>query len=361
MKYVAILVAVLVASSAALANEARTPINFIAPKDDHSEGTLIPGTPVGGETIGDATVVGSLPFIDTGNTCLYVDDYDEVCPYTGATSPDVVYAFTPTSDMNIKIDLCDSYYDTKLYVYENAVGFLVACNDDFCSGPNYGSPYLSYVELPVYSGQTYYIVVDGYGFSCGNYVIKIDEFVPPPPPPDPEPCDVVCPAGAIMENEPGCGPGYTDHWNGGCNSTPPVFSYLSCDTDPLYFCGESGNWYDPYTGYYTRDTDWWSFTLTEAKTVTLITCANFYVQTLLIIPQPDCSYYTYPYVSLANPFWTAPITAALGPGEYWYWVGPQSFYADTPCGSQYVSSIEGWCTPDATENKSWGAVKEMFR
>jgi hypothetical protein len=357
MKYVAILVAVLLVSSFAFANEARTPTNFITGhKIDNTTGVPVPGTPVGGETIADATVIASLPFYDTDNTCTYLNDYDEICPFSGSLSPDAVYSFTPTVDMFIDVDLCDSYFDTKVYIYENAVGFLVACNDDYCNGPNYPSSYLSFLEaVPVYAGQTYYIVVDGYGSGCGQFVLKVDEFVPP------QPCEVVCPPDAIMENEPLCGPGYDDVFNGGCNSTPPVFSYLSCGTDPLFFCGEAGNWYDPYMGYYMRDTDWWSFTLTETKTVKLTTCAEFYVQTLLIIPQPDCSYYTYPYIVTADAYFPAVIEATLTAGEYWYWVGCGDFYDGTACGSQYVSSIEGWCDGTSTENASWGAVKEMFR
>lgn len=356
MKYVAILVAALLVSSFAFANDALTPTNFFnGEKLVGPSGHPNPGLPVGGDNIGNATVIGSLPYYDTGGTCAALNDYDEICPYSGSLSGDVVYSFTPGVDMNIQIDLCDSYFDTKLYVYENSVGMLVGCNDDYCSGPNYPYSYLSFLEsVPVYAGNTYYIVVDGWGSGCGDYVIKVDEFVPP------QPCDVTCPAGAWLENEPLCGPGYIDATNGGCNSTPPVFQYLQCGTDPFFFCGESGTWYDPYTGYYMRDTDWFSFTLTATTTVTLTTCAEFPLLTFLMTPQPDCSYYTYVYVT-ANPYMPAVLSATLGAGEYWYWVGCSDFYSGTPCGAKYVSSIEGWCPDTGTEPTSWGAVKDMFR
>lgn len=356
MKYVAILVAVLLVSSFAFANDARTPSNFTnGQKDWTASGHPSPGLPEGGENIGSAMPIGALPFYDTGYTCDNIHDYNEICPYSTPGAPDVVYSFTPAVDMNVTIDLCDSYYDTKLYVYENAVGFLVACNDDECSGPNYGSPYLSYIEsVALYAGNTYFIVVDGYSTDCGDYIIKIDEFVPP------QPCDVFCPTDAIIEGEPLCGPGYIDALNGGCNSTPPVFSYLSCGTDPLFFCGEAGTWYDPYTGYYMRDTDWWSFTLTESKTVKLTTCAEFFVQCILLTPLPDCSYYTY-ILNTADAYMPCVLESTIGPGEYWYWVGCGDFYAGDPCGVKYVSSIEGWCPETSTESASWGAVKEMFR
>ena len=53
----------------------------------------------GGETVADAVVIAALPYNDSGTTAGYVDDYDEVCPYTGSTSPDVVYSYTPTEEM----------------------------------------------------------------------------------------------------------------------------------------------------------------------------------------------------------------------------------------------------------------------
>ena len=44
----------------------------------------------GGDTIEDATVIPGLPYSNTGTTEGFVDNYNEVCPYTGSTSPDVV-------------------------------------------------------------------------------------------------------------------------------------------------------------------------------------------------------------------------------------------------------------------------------
>ena len=357
MKRTAILIAILFAltSTFAFANRARTPSSVDGPKTHTPSGTPVGGA-VGGDDVGSATAIGSLPYFDSDNSCTYVNDYDEVCPYSGGTAPDAVYSFSPGVDMGIRIDLCNSWYDTKVYVYEDQAGNLVACNDDECSGPNYPYTYLSYLDcVQLTAGHTYFIVVDGYGTDCGVYELNVSECYPPVP------CEVVCPDGATIEGEPLCGPGYLDPFNGGCNSTPPVFTYLQCDGDPLYFCGESGTWYDPYSGYYSRDTDWLSFTLTETKTVKLTTCAEFEVQTLLVIPQPDCSYYTYPYIQTAEAFWPAIIEVTLGPGEYWYWVGCADFYAGVPCGARYVSTIEGWCPPSGTKSSSWGGIKNIFR
>ena len=85
----------------------------------------------GGDTYNDATVISSLPYYTSGTTDGYSDDYDEECPYSGSTSPDVVYSFSPSYDMVINIDMCGegSYYDTKVYIRDEGEA-LIDCNDD---------------------------------------------------------------------------------------------------------------------------------------------------------------------------------------------------------------------------------------
>ncbi|MBD3232619.1 MAG: hypothetical protein GF315_02735, partial [candidate division Zixibacteria bacterium] len=51
----------------------------------------------GGDTVNDATPIGAVPYSNTGTTSGYTNDYDEVCPFTGSTSPDVVYSFVPST------------------------------------------------------------------------------------------------------------------------------------------------------------------------------------------------------------------------------------------------------------------------
>jgi hypothetical protein len=154
---------------------------------------------VGGETIATCTVVASLPYFDTGNTCGFTNDYDEVCPYSGSIAKDVVYCYTPTDNMCVDISLCNSStdYDTKLYVYQGSYtpGAPYACNDDAC--PDYISELLG---LYLTGGTAYYIVVDGYGNECGNYGIDIHEVSSPPPPAPRE-----CPANTLYGQRP--------HWS----------------------------------------------------------------------------------------------------------------------------------------------------
>ncbi len=147
----------------------------------HPDG-WVPLGRTGGETCATATVIPSVPYTDDGSTAAAVNDYDEVCPYSGSTSPDVVYSYTPAATITVDVTLCAGItdYDTKLYVYENTCpgGGPFACNDDSCTAP-LGQSYVSSLSaLTLTAGNTYYFVVDGYGGASGNYTIDISESVP---------------------------------------------------------------------------------------------------------------------------------------------------------------------------------------
>ncbi|MCK4548455.1 MAG: hypothetical protein KAW17_13555 [Candidatus Eisenbacteria sp.] len=316
------------------------------------------GRRVGGEDMANATAIPGLPFTDSGNTCQFLDNYDEACPYTDSTSPDVVYFMKPPSDIEVDISLCNSYYDTKVYVYD-AAGMAVACNDDACDGPNYSSPYLSCIQcLQLAGGQTYYIVVDGYGGDCGEYILDVSECVPPDPP-----CDLVCPEGAILEQEPECFDLLNDVWNGGCNSDPPVFQTLQPDCDgSIVVCGTSA--YD-YSGSGYRDTDWYEIILTEATELTLCVVAQFAPQILIVEVFDYCNSYDTSRIAWGPACEPVCLTDTLEPGKYWLWVGPD-FYenGNVPCGWGYIMTVDGFYPPggpSATKETSWGAVKGLYR
>lgn len=151
----------------------------------HHDEPVNPGRQ-GGETIATATVIGALPYSDSGTTVGHLNDYDVACPYTGSTSADVVYSFTPGVDTAADINLCagNTNYDSKIYVFQDSPATVIACNDDFCSSPVYSSwvSQLSGVLMP--AGHTYYIVVDGYGGSNGTYFMDIIPGIVYPAPPN---------------------------------------------------------------------------------------------------------------------------------------------------------------------------------
>jgi hypothetical protein len=176
-----ICLAVLFMSSVVMASDAN--LSYDSIKKPMTFGPNIPDPNVilqGGDNINDATVINTLPYNTTGTTAGYTNDYDEICPYDSSIAPDVVYSYSPTNDIAVDITLCgNSDYDTKLYVYQNSVGNLVGCNDDACPG------YVSELRgLSLTGGNTYYIVVDGYGELFGNYTFDMTEVTQPPPPPN---------------------------------------------------------------------------------------------------------------------------------------------------------------------------------
>jgi len=135
-----------------------------------------------GDSIGNPFFVDSVEYFDdseyhfiywdSASTVGFTDDYDAVCPYTGAGSPDVVYEITlPASPVKLIVSLCESYYDTKVYVFDSA-GNEVACSDDYCTA-SHGQQFTSYIEAEGLAAGTYYIVVDGYGSDEGTYVLEV--------------------------------------------------------------------------------------------------------------------------------------------------------------------------------------------
>jgi hypothetical protein len=326
-----------------------TTSNVLPPKNVPAVTPPVPGDPdQGGDTIATARPILWLPYDDTGTTFGYVDDYDEVCPYTGSLSPDVVYKYSSPANMIVDIYTCNSLYDTKLYVYDNAYtpGAPYACNDDsdLCWGPIYRS-YIQSLQLVV--GHTYYIVVDGYGGESGPYEFHVMLWGPVCSPTD-------CPAYAMQEGEPICYDDYVDSWNGGCNSTPNVFQNIAL---PETICGTSGVYAFGTSTH--RDTDWLQFTLSVAKTVSSSVCAEFppivgYVD--MSLGCPVTAFYAYTTGAAYNP---VTLTCALPAGTWVAFVAPADWGA-YPCGVNYVATLwEEGTTP--VEEKSWGTVKALYR
>jgi len=238
----------------------------------------------GGDTIDEAVTV-PLDTTVTGTTAGYNDDYDEVCPYTGSTSPDVVYLLTLEEDTGVSLDLCDSGYDTKIYVYDSDLN-LVDCNDDYCPG------YRSYLLLELIPADDYYIIIDGYGGDSGDYILHITEFR----------CDPLeCEGTEEVED------------NGGCNANPEAFQEIALDET---ICGtiwcEGGDW----------DEDWFVFDLPEFYEITLQVESYNFDPVLYLVSDPDenCIGGTLATVNNGVFCQSEIYTTILGPGHYYAWV-----------------------------------------
>jgi hypothetical protein len=302
------------------------------------------GEKVGGDNVGNATFIPGLPYSDFGNTGGFADDYCGSCIYCGG-APDVVYAYTPTADVEAVVSLCGSGYDTGLYIYQNAAGNEVACNDDYCG-------LQSQVQLYMYAGNTYYIVIDGYSSSYGDYTLLVEEYVPP------EPGECPCPPGAPQEGEVDCYNDYDDQYNGGCNSTPAVFTdVMACDH---YICGNTGV-YD-FGGVTYRDTDWYriylpvdapNFTVTVWSPVPM---AIFFLSGAC--PSPVVDYSAYGIGDCVEVSLSAPMLA----GEHWIFVSTDGWTTDWVCGNRYTMLVSGTnMGPSGSEPTTWGSLRSLYR
>ena len=318
-----------------------------------------PGQPdgrEGGETIETAWMIYALPFADTGNTCDNINDYDEECPYTGSLSPDVVYAYEPPYDMCVSISLCDSYYDTKLYVYENVVGNVDwpnGCNDDNFNCVNPPVSYTSWIEsLELFAGNTYYIVVDGYGSGCGDYVLYMEEIECVGD------CDVICVG--VPEGEPTCYDEYDDHFNGGCNAVPPVFSIQP--VGDMTVCGESGVFTFGATTY--RDTDWYRIYPCGGVPISITVEAEFGVLFGFVTGIEDCLAPAFYSSMTAEPCVPTTLTEYLPYGAIAIFVSTYDWNTLWECGMEYSLTIEGYtehCDPTPVEDTTWSTIKSLYR
>jgi len=346
---VAIAVAVLAAAAMAQSPTAAMPAK-------HSETTGEPTYEgrIEGDTIEECWTIPSLPFTGTGNTCGFADDYEEMCPY-GSNSTDVVYSYSPPYDMCVSISLCDSYYDTKVFVYEDECtpGVPYACDDDNFACVDPPVDYTSWLEeVELLGGHIYYIVVDGYGGDCGDYVLEVEEiecFVP---------CDIICVG--IPEGEPTCYVGYDYHYNCGCASF--TWSYITPTPEPSVICGESGIFM--YDSSIYRDTDWYLIYPCGGVPITATVESEIPVLLMYVDLRGGCANMeVYSYVNAEACVLTS-LTEYLPFGQFAVWVGPDDWLLEYECGSEYSLTIEGYtehCDPTPVEGLSWGRVKALYR
>ncbi|MDY0110127.1 MAG: hypothetical protein RBT60_09350 [Candidatus Krumholzibacteria bacterium] len=306
----------------------------------------------GGDTIADAVEITLAEGAQyTGTTMGYVNDYDEACPYTSSTAPDVVYKTTPAVTTTWDLDLCYSSYDTKIYVYDVNLN-LIGCNDDaHFAAPCY--TYSSKLTATLNAGMEYYIIVDGYGTANGDYVLDITEYFP---------CELDCPGGynVMHENEPPLVNGYEDAYNGGCASSDfgYPFQTLECPT----ICGTTGFYLSVDQSQY-RDTDWFYVTIPDGGVLEITGDAEYITATYQLTG--DCAGGMTVVQSMdVGPCseGTMTITGAAG-SQAIFWVGA-SWNQDVLSNPMEWDWILYTNLPScviATENETWSGVKSLFR
>lgn len=309
----------------------------------------------GGDTVADATPIPSLPFTDTGATCGAADNYAADC-VTAEGAPDVVYSFVPPAALTITIDLCGSGFDTGLYLYDASLN-VVACNDDAC----YARSRLR--NVPVRRGETYYIVVDGYGDDCGAYTLTVEEYVP---------CSLMCPPGAALEGEPPLAIGYDDHYNDGCcGGDAESFQFLwGYPNGTRNFCARTG-WFT-FQGMDFRDTDWFVATFGPTGEIEVTGDAEYETYLFELGPQ-DCAQVGVVQLVTLGPCAEGTMVVTGTPGStVWLWTGPTVFVPQdgTPLQEYgYVLRFTGLASSGLTgvgdgpviEPATWSAVKSLYQ
>ncbi len=307
----------------------------------------------GGDTIASAVVIPALPYNDSGTTVGYDDDYDEVCPYSGATAPDVVYRYVSPTSEPVIIDLCGSTYDTKLYVYDAAMN-LIDCNDDFYFGEPCGI-YVSKLEnVNLQAGGTYYIIIDGYASASGAYILHVENWCCF--------CPVPCPDGGLPEGEPPLVDDYVDNWNGGCNTDPGYpFQSLAGDANgELTLCGVSG-WYT-FQGSQYPDTDWYILTMGASGNIDIAFQTEFEAYIFELGPQECGAVSVLQQATVGNCDEGHMTIGGYIPGApVWFWVGPTVFSPPYDFDEfNYVTWFAGLESSVATEATSWSSVKALY-
>lgn len=262
------------------------------------------------------TVVTGVPYTDSGTTVgmgnEYAEDSSATC-VNFSNAPEVVYAFTPSSSQTYTVNTEGSSYDTYLYITTGGGcpgNTHVACDDDN------GTGVLSSISVFMLAGQTYFIFVDGYNTSSGNYVLNILGN-----------CSIECQPTDVLE----CagefqGPGNeTTDCNGGCDNT--FFGGVESwqEISPYQtICGR-GFTYLADAGNSRRDVDGYRLTLTEACSLSVTVRAEFPCQ--VYVTSGSCPW-NIPY---ASPAWTYAcstvtfVTQCFQPGTYSVLILPSVF------------------------------------
>ncbi|PWG77980.1 hypothetical protein DDR33_24660, partial [Pararcticibacter amylolyticus] len=192
---------------------------------------------------GTFSACGVNQFSDTHNNSYYggvyyYDNYNASVngnQYEGQSSPDVWYMLNISGYTDLTVSLCGSSLDTYLHLLD-AGGNEIMSNDDYCGF----SSQLNYSGL---SDGTYYVVVEGYSSSTGDYTLNISS-----------PSTGSAPTGANMYNP----------IVAGTYSSSGYYTHTMSNADPCL-----GN----DMGQPSNDI-YYQFTLTGTATVTLSHCGS---------------------------------------------------------------------------------------
>jgi len=311
---------------------------------------------IGGDTIIDAVVIPGLPYADSGQTTGAADDYDAVCPFEGSDSPDVVYAYAPSTGGAISIDLCGTDYDSKVFVLDVALN-IVGCNDDFYpSDDGLCGAYTSKIEyLELQAGTTYYIVVDGYEGDWGSYQLAVASATP---------YALECAAGGRVEGEPPLEGSGDDVFNSGCTTGGLYFQTITGGLDGVLEICQATGWNDEGASYYF-DVDWLEATVGPGGLFHCEFDADWTTD-CRVFAAGICVFEEQLAYARGGRGTPGVIDLEAAPGTaLWLYFTPASTSPPTPSTPymfDYVVDIYGLApAAAANEEMGWGAVKSLYR
>jgi len=136
--------------------------------------------PIPGSLCANAIPVGALPYSDAGDTGAgAANDYTAAAACPGITqiegegSPDIAYAFTPTTTTDYTITYVPTF-DGSLYVVTDCGDIPGTCLEA-SEAASFNPPWDEVITLTLTAGTTYYIIVDGGipGGVSGAYTLDI--------------------------------------------------------------------------------------------------------------------------------------------------------------------------------------------
>ncbi|MBL8877937.1 MAG: proprotein convertase P-domain-containing protein [Phycisphaerales bacterium] len=264
------------------------------------------------------------------NTLLATTDGDphlRCCSFgTADIFADVWYCWTAGCTGDVWVETCgQTDVDTKIAVYDGCAcpatdARLLGCDDDSCG-------LQTRTRFTAVAGEQYLIRVGIYpGDFGGEGTFTIAPCV--------EECELPPPPGAFREDqaEPTCGVPQ-DTTNGGCNSSPPVFTPIGLGAliygDAAFDC-------------LFRDTDWYRLVLGQTTDVRLTVTSDF-ATTFGIVDNNgvDSCVGVVALRSLSTVYTcqTYSYVDRLGPGVWWVYVAPTARIG-LPCEAHYVLRVD---------------------
>src|SRR5262249_26019609 len=175
-------------------------------------------------------------------------------------------------------------------------------------------------------------------------------------------CRLPCPHGARADDEGDvCFAGHLDTRNGGCNSSPAVFSPLQSSDSTVTVCGTYGTYARSETQV-ARDTDWYQIDVVHPETIELCVQGEAIEGTQIYILDGRQGCPPAILASRAGDNFCQQLCcqASLTPGTYWLWVGPASFTGEL-CTARYTMTLTGHTRTVAVLPISWSHLKVTYR